>query len=79
MTSGDVLEEPLDIEQPRLQHDAAVFVTGQIQQILDDALEPAGFAIDRCEVAMAAIRVEHFPMRRRRACWCRWTCAAGAP
>ena len=57
--SGDVLEEPLDVEEPPLQHDAAVFVAGEVQQIFDDALEPAGFAIDRFEIAIAAIRVEH--------------------
>jgi len=58
VTSGDVLEEPLDIEQPSLQHDATMFVAREIQQVFHDALEPSGFAIDRLEIAIASLGVE---------------------
>ena len=56
--SSHILEEPLDIEEPPLQHHAAVFVTGEVQQVFHDALEPAGFAIDRLEIPIAALGVE---------------------
>ena len=56
--SGHILEQPLDIEEPSLQHHAAVFVAGEVQQVFDDALETAGFAIDRFEIAIAALGVE---------------------
>ena len=55
---GDVLEEPLDVEEPLLQDDAAVFVAGEVQEVFDDALEAAGLAVDRFEIAIATIRVE---------------------
>ena len=42
----------------RCSDDAAVFVTGEVQQVFHDALETAGFAIDRLEIAIAALGVE---------------------
>src|SRR5687768_3339196 len=46
VASADVLEEPLDIEEPWLQHDAAVLVAGEVEQVFHDALETARLAID---------------------------------
>lgn len=53
-----MLEEPLDIEHLSLQHHAAVFVAGEVEQVFHDALEMTGFAIDRLDMAVAALGVE---------------------
>ena len=45
VASGDVLEESLDIEQPSVQRDAAVFVAGEIQQITPMDISPDGSLI----------------------------------
>jgi hypothetical protein len=71
------LVEPLDIEEPSLQRDAAVFVAREIRPILNDALKPAGFAIDRfddpgCEashlVAVVPMLCRHNSVQDRACC-----------
>jgi hypothetical protein len=59
VASSHVLEQPLDVEQPPLQDDGAVFVAGEVQQVFHDALEAARLAIDRLEISIAAVGVEH--------------------
>ena len=54
----DVLEHPLDGEQPRVERAGPTLQPCEIQQVLDDPIEPDGFALDGAEVAFAGDRVE---------------------
>ena len=52
----DVLEHPLDREQPRVERADAALQPRQVQQVVDDAIEADGLALDGVEVALAGYR-----------------------
>ncbi len=50
----DRREDALDGEQAPLERPAAAFEARQVEQVLHDALEPAGLALDGFEISLRA-------------------------
>jgi hypothetical protein len=52
MARDHMIEDAADREEADVERDAALLQPGEIEQILDDAIEPQRFALDRGEIAL---------------------------